>query len=249
MKYIESRNNQEIKDVYTLRTSSARQKQNLFIAEGQRTCTTLIESKIKLKQLYITEEQRHTAISQIIDDNKLSVVTEPVMQKISQAKTPSGILGVFYIPAQPPENISSGMILTQISDPGNMGTLIRSCAAMDAQSIVVVEGVDPWSFKVVQSTAGFIGHVNIFQWNWEQTKKHAKKHTLNLFALVVSDGKDIKTLKKEKGLLVVGSEAHGIPSQWIKECDTSITLKMPGNVESLNAAVAGSIALYLISTQ
>jgi len=249
MKFIESRNNPEVKEVYSLRISANRKKQLLFIAEGQRTCTTLIESKIKLKQLYVTEQHRHT-ISQLIDDNKLTIVTEPVMQKISQAKTPSGILGVFYIPSTPaPERISFGMILAQVSDPGNMGTLIRSCAAMNAQSVVIIEGVDPWSFKVVQSTAGFIGHINIFEWDWEQTKKLAQQYNLKLYALVVAHGKDIKTLKKEKALLVVGSEAHGIPSQWIKDCHDSITLEMPGNIESLNAAVAGSIALYLISSK
>ena len=165
------------------------------------------------------------------------------MKKLSQASTPSGILGIFEIPEKS-EKLTSGIVLAQISDPGNMGTLIRTAAAMDLKTVVIVEGADPWSFKVVQSTAGNIAMVNVFQWNWDKLLQ--KKKGFNLIALVVKNGKILK--KEENFLLVVGSEAHGIPKKWINDCNQLVTLDMPGKIESLNASIAGAIAMYLLQS-
>ncbi len=124
-----------------------------------------------------------------------------------------------------------------------MGTLIRTAAAMNKKTIVCVESVDPWNPKVVQATAGAIGSVNIFCINWDELLLNKKN--LSLCALVAINGKNPDTVNLQNSLIVVGNEAHGIPEQWIAACDTQITLPMPGKFESLNAAVAGSIALYL----
>jgi len=245
MKEIKSRQNQEIKDVCGLHKSDARYQQNKFLAEGERTVTTLLSGKTTLHQLYVTEEHAHTMLKHVKED-KICMVTLPVMEKISQATTPSGICGVFSIPKKPTvETLSSGLVMVHVSDPGNMGTLVRTSAAMNVSSVVAIEGVDPWSFKVVQASAGYITHVHLFQWSWPTLIKNAHKQNISLSALVVSGGKSPETITKENTLLVVGSEAHGIPSQLISQCDENITVPMPGNIESLNVAVAGSIALYL----
>ena len=76
---------------------------------------------------------------------------------------------------------------------------------------------------------------------------HENKKDLKLIALVVKDGTPPDTINFENSLLVIGSEAHGIPTQWAEQCEEKLTLPMPGNTESLNAAVAGSIAIYLAS--
>jgi len=249
MRHILSRQNPEIKNVYALRLSKERTGQKLFIAEGTRAVITLLQSNAHVHTIYVTEKNLEH-ISSHLNEKNICVVSSHVMEKISQAATPSGILGVFEMPPEPkPELLSCGMVLAHIGDPGNMGTLIRTAAAMNISSTVVVEGADPWSFKVVQSSAGFITHVNIFQWSWQQLIAHAKEHNLACAALVVSGGTTIETLSKERTLLVIGSEAHGIPQDWLAECTTQITLKMPGHIESLNAAIAGSIALYLVFGQ
>jgi RNA methyltransferase, TrmH family len=124
-----------------------------------------------------------------------------------------------------------------------MGTLIRSCAAMNYKTVVCIKGTDPWSPKVVQASAGTIGMVNIFQVTWDELIQN--KQNLNLCALVVSGGNKPQDIDLSNTLLVVGSEAHGIPDEWLGQCEQKLTLPMPGKTESLNAAVAGSIALYL----
>ncbi len=243
MKRITSRSNQQIKEVYGLRQAKERKKQQQFIAEGLRACTTLINSNIDLIQLYVLDEVLDN-IKPLVSNEYITIVNSPVMEKISQATTPSGIVGVFAIPQSPlPSTLTWGLVLAQMNNPGNVGTLIRSCAAMNVSSIVIVEGVDPWHPKVVQASAGFIGNINIFQLTWHELL--ANKKDLKLCALVITGGKTPKEINFANTLLVIGSEAHGIPSEWINDCDEKLSLPMPGKIESLNAAVAGSIVLYL----
>ncbi len=243
MKTITSRQNPEIMSISALATSKGRDQQHKFIAEGLRSCHTLIQSPVKLLQLYVTEPMLDTALRMTGQEN-ITVVHPTVMEKISQTTTPSGIVGVFRIPMQQSaKNLTAGLVLVNIQDPGNMGTLIRSCAAFNIGSVVVVGGVDPWSPKVVQATAGTIGAVHIFSYTWQELLKNKGKLKLN--ALVVAGGKQ-PTATHRDSLLVVGNEAHGMEPELVTTCDDTITIPMPGNAESLNAAVAGSLGLYMV---
>jgi len=190
-----------------------------------------------------TQEQTLISLQQK-NQNLTYTVKESVMKKISSAATPSGILAQFPIPLQLPlDQLSSGIVLAQVQDPGNAGTLIRTTAAMDKKTVVFIDSVDPWSPKVVQSTAGAIGLVNIFIISFETLVTHKKNTPLT--ALVAHNGKLAHPSNLSHSLIIIGNEAHGIPQQWVEQCDNQVTLAMPGKSESLNAAVAGSIALYL----
>lgn len=246
MKMITSVHNEEIKKVASLHHTKYRAEHQQFIAEGSRVISTLLAANIPLIMLYLTQDKPFPPFAKKIQEQKIILVSESVMKKMSTATTPSGILAVFTIPSAPPVNtLSNGIVLTDIADPGNMGTLIRTAAALGRNSVVIVGGVDPWNPKVVQASAGTIGYVNIFCWDWKQLRTHSKKNGLHLIALVVSGGKESANISYANSLLVVGSEAHGVPEPWLANCDEQMSIPMPGNIESLNAAVAGSIALYL----
>lgn len=247
MKSIQSVHNPEVKSIVRLSDAAYRSAQKQFIAEGMRTCKTVIESGIRLQQLYCTSamlKQAQELIPQeLVPDDALCLVSEQVMKKISHTSTPSGILAVCTIPPTPaPEQLSSGVVLYELHDPGNVGTLIRSCAAMAKKSVIVIDGVDPWHPKVIQASAGTIGLVHIFRWSWQQLL--ANKNKLSLCALIAHGGKSPSEVPLLDTLFVIGNEAHGLPQQIVNDCTTQLTLSMPGTVESLNAAVAGSIALY-----
>lgn len=243
MKQITSPDNPEIKNILKLHSSKERRKQKKFIAEGLRTIQTLINGKIKIDKIYLTENQIND-IQNLISQDKIRIVTEKIIKKISATKTPSSLLGTFFIPQEPMlTDFGPGLVLAKISDPGNMGTLIRTAAACNVKTVIIIEGVDPWSPKVIQATAGAISFINIFHWNWQTLLKNKKN--LQLCALVVKGGKSINKINKKNALIIVGSEAHGIPIEWQKQSDILITLDMPGKTESLNAAIAGSIATYL----
>lgn len=243
MKSITSRTNPLIKHLALLQQKKYRYQYGQFLAEGERTCTTLIQSGLIPLAALVTDRMA-LRVEKIIPANLIIIVPDHVMEKISTSETPSGICCQFAIPKAPlPDTLSSGIVLAQITDPGNMGTLIRTAAALNMKSVVVIEGTDPWNPKVVQASAGTIGMVSLFAWSWDELMDHKKEHTLG--ALVVSGGKNPADVSLDNMLFVIGSEAHGIPAPWIKQCDEQITLPMPGTTESLNAAVAGSIILYL----
>lgn len=243
IKTITSRTNEEVKLISLLHSSKGREEQKRFIAEGARTCQTLVENGMELLQMYATKEEFAT-VKEFTKNYFITIVEEHVMQKMSTAKSPSGILGVFKLPAQPSFSaIESGLVLANVTDPGNVGSLIRTCAALKIKSIIAVDGADIWSPKVVQASAGTIAQVQVYTPSWPVLLKWKKD--FKLCALVVKGGKAPSEFDFDKTLLVVGNEATGIPKDWLRDMDSYLTLPMPGNTESLNAAVAGSIALYL----
>lgn len=243
IKTITSKTNEEIKLVCALHDRKGRQEQNRFMAEGLRTVSTLVKNGMKVVQLYTTQELLNEA-QRLVNESMITLVADTVMQKMSAASTASGFLAVFEIPAQPNfSQLSSGIVLANITDPGNMGTLIRTASALNLKTVIIVDGADVWSPKVVQATAGTLAFMNIFTPSW-QTLVKWKKDT-KLCALVVKGGKAPSQLNFENSLLVVGNEATGIAQEWLRDCDEYMTIPMPGKTESLNAAIAGSIGLYL----
>lgn len=167
--------------------------------------------------------------------------------RLTQAKTASGWFARFPWPTPPALEVAiGGLVLVEIADPGNVGTLLRSAAAFGWRQVVVVGGADPWGAKVVQATAGALGGLAMHVWAADQGPE-----TLHggapLTALVVSGGRAPEDLPPGPRWLVVGSEAHGLDQRWLAACAEQLTLPMPGPVESLNAAVAGAIACYSLA--
>lgn len=165
--------------------------------------------------------------------------------RLTQASTPSGWFARFPLPTPPPlDGAAGGLALCEVADPGNLGTLIRSAAAFGVAQVAVIGGADPWSHKAVQASAGALAAVALHcldpQRGLEPLAGTARA------ALVVSGGVDPATLQSAPRWLVVGSEAHGLRSEWLSMCEERVSLPMRGPVESLNAAIAGAIACYLL---
>ncbi len=243
IKKITSRTHEDVKKVIELHDKKGRTEHHKFIAEGLRTCSTLAKTGTKLVQMYTTEENL-PAVKEFVKNFFITIVEDHVMQKMSTASTPSGILAVFEIPKQTTfSELTSGLVMANITDPGNAGSLLRTAAALNIKNVVIIDGVDIWSPKVVQASAGCLNQIKIMDTNWQTLQKWKKE--LKLYALVVKGGKAPSEMNFENSLLIVGNEAHGIPKEWLREVDGYVTIPMPGSTESLNAAVAGSLGMYL----
>lgn len=248
IKTITALQNPLIKAINSLKNSKNRSKNGQFVAEGHNTIKTLLQtnSNLNLVNLICTSKTLNLA-QNLAQNDQIILVNDLIMAKISTNSTPAELFAVLQKPKNSPEivNLTTGCVLAQIADPGNMGTLIRTTAAMGFKTCVVVEGCDPWGPKVVQASAGTIGFINIVELSWPELLIQAKKASLELCALVVHAGQKPTDLDLNNTLIVVGNEANGLPESWVNDCQQKLTLPMPGNTESLNAAVAGSIALYL----
>lgn len=252
MNVIQSRTHHTVKNIISLRQTKERRVQGLFIAEGIRVISSLLDSHIKLHQLYCLENNQSLLWDLKTLCNKhnynsetsITLISQSVLEKITTLTTSSGVVALFYIPTPKPlTELSHGIVLADIQSPGNMGTIIRTAAALNVPSVVIIEGTDVWSPKVVQATAGTIGMVNLFECRWNELL--AAKKELQLCALVVAGGESPHAVNPNNTLFVVGNEAHGLPDAWTTDCDKKITLPMPGNTESLNAALALSIVMYI----
>jgi TrmH family RNA methyltransferase len=249
--YISSTSNSIVKTIVSLHANKGRQQEGLFIAQGTRTSTTLLQSTIiKPHSLFATEKDAHTA-DELSKQYEIPwyLVSNIVMEKISTVQSPSGLLLVAHIPEQKKyADNTQGVVLADITDPGNAGTLIRTAAACNIKHVIAVQGVDVWNPKVIQASAGSIGFVHIHELTWNELLQTATKESL--CALVADQTKtDIKNSSLKNKLLVIGNEAHGIKPEWLSDCGQQVTVPMKGNTESLNAATAGSIALYVATNQ
>ncbi len=242
MKTITSRSNELIKHVSSLTHKKYRDLHQEYIAEGVRTCITLIEHSAHLLHLFVTLDHKDSVPSSVADNN-IVIVPDSVMLKLSSSAQPSGMIGQFKKPPTPSlDRLGAGIVLACVGDPGNVGTLIRTTAALGYKTVVCIDGADPYSPKAIQASAGTVGMVHIFECSWKELVDHKK--SIALTALVISGGKKPQEIVQKNLLIVIGSEAHGIPHEWLSDCDQLLTLPMPGGTESLNAAIAGSIALY-----
>lgn len=241
---IQSLINPKIKHLVTLHTTSGRKKHQQFIAQGFKTCSSLVQAGFKLHSTYMTHPM-YLQYQDQLETTESFVVTDEVMQKISTTTTPSGVVALFDIPASKPCTTSNAIALINIQDPGNLGTMIRTAAAMAIDTVFLIEGVDPYNPKVIQATTGAIGRVNLIETNWKNLLQLCKPSTT--CALVVEGGQMPENLNLRDTILIIGNEGQGLPEEIINTCTQKLTIPMPGNTESLNAAVAGSIAMYLKS--
>lgn len=241
---IQSLINPKIKHVVALQKKAYRDMHSQFIAQGATTYKTLLQAGLKLHSVFVTAKAYDEHHDILKSDTRFDV-TDAIMEKISTTTTPTGIVAIFEIPESKDNVTANSIVLHNIQDPGNLGTLIRTAAAMNVDTVVTMQGVDPYHPKVVQATAGTIGFINIVQTNWPAFYKKFKH--IPMCALVVQDGQNFEQIDVKNCMLLIGNEGNGLPIEIVQACQYKLTIAMQGKTESLNAAVAGSIAMYVKS--
>ena len=180
-------------------------------------------------------------------EQKPLYVTSEIISKISSLETPPKVLGICKIKEE--ENIGNRiLLLDEIQDPGNLGTIIRSSKAFNIDTVVLGKGcVDLYNSKTLRACQGMNFHLNIIEKDLLDFIPTLKEKGIPVYATNVTHGMDIKTLKekdKELFALELGNEGKGVNNKILDMADKYIYIKMNKNVESLNVAVAGSILLY-----
>jgi len=241
---ISSSQNPKIKHLVGLQGKHFRFKNKEFLAQGFKTCKTLMDSGFTLKSIFMTESMYLEHQNNFLIDETY-IVDDAIMKRISTTTTPTGIVAIFDMKNSELIATSHAAALVNIQDPGNLGTLIRSASAMGLEALYLIDCVDFYNPKVIQATTGSILNLKIFICNWNDFKETIK--SIPLCALVVDSGQKPDNINLQNNLIVIGNEGQGLPDSIIKQCTNLMTIPMPGKTESLNAAVAGSIAMYLKS--
>lgn len=218
--------------------------------ERRRTGTTLVEGPNALGEAISAgvEVIRVFALPDDPDRGRwpgVRLVDEAVMGKLGGTANPRGPVGVISIPTLPTPPVDRPLLaLWGVSDPGNVGTIVRSAAAFGFGVAVGPDTADPWAPKVIRAGAG--AHFRTEVLVAARIEDLGVRPTA---ALVVSGGSDPAHLEEGPWAIVVGSEAHGLPSDIVHRCDVRVTIPMESGLESLNAAVAASVVAYVVSNR
>ena len=237
---ITSLDNDKIKNYVKLKDRKYRKKTNTFIVEGMH----LVEEAIKEDLVIELIVEKDTKISTSLP---IVYVTKEIINKISEMESPSNIMALCKIRES---NIVGDKILMldEIQDPGNLGTIIRSAKAFNVDTIVLSPNtVDIYNPKVIRATQGMVFHTNIVIKDLIPTIDELKQNEIPIYGTKVDNGKDVRELKandKNKYCLIMGNEGNGVSKEILDKCDVYLYIKMNKNVESLNVGVATSILLY-----
>ncbi len=233
----------------SLHQNKFRRKYGQFLAEGTVNVLDFISCPLKVAQLYATEKWL-AEYQEKFSGVKSEVVTLKEMEKISALKNPSEVVAVVEKPDVTTPDISLiddyVLALDDIKDPGNLGTIIRTADWFGIKDIVCsAETVDAFNPKVVQATMGSLGRVRVQYTNLAHWLS-GKPEGLKVFGAVLN-GNDIRKAEKPgKGILLIGSEAHGISRALYPLIDEPVRIPaaLGAGAESLNVAVATAIVCY-----
>ena len=234
-----------------LATGKGRLEAGAFLIEGERAIRQIISSNPdSIIEILSTAEAPSFCSSY-----PLRLITEKQLNVICSTRTPQGIAAVVRLPAGvysaslPQETGSRILLLEDIQDPGNVGTLIRSAAAFDFSGVILTDKcADPFSPKCLQSTAGTV--LSLWLRRTSQYLEMARQLKQNGYSLTATDldgAEDTSVLRRHSRLiLALGNEASGLSSALLQMSSHRLRLPVVSNkAESLNVAACGAICMYL----
>ena len=252
---IESLNSPHIGRVKALigsRGAKERAQAGEFVAEGLQCFREAIASPNgpRLTSLYLTQLAR-SKLDELTDLSQLPTfdVSDDVMREMSQTITPQGILAICAIPRRRLEEIELNgerrfIYLSEVQDPGNAGTILRSADAFGMDAVITSPGsVDMYSPKVVRSTAGSLWHIPVFE-SVEIANLLTSKQ-LKAFTLVAGATQSLeKFIPLGDCVAIFGNEARGLNNEDSISSIESVSIPMPGSAQSLNLSAAATIVMY-----
>lgn len=254
--------NREITLLRKLNRKKYRQKEQLFIMEGGRSIQQLFKNNIiDIEILFFDEKQEYWLQHEWIDiarERETRCLSTEIFIEVADTQNPQGVIALCRMPREAKKEeltTRDGIIIATdaIQDPGNLGTIIRTSGWFGVKGILSGKGtVDLFHPKVVRSTAGATGTVPYNNSDLEIDLAEFEEQGWQV--ILLGTGKGAKNLRqfepKEKTILVIGNEAHGVAPSLFRKDRKLIEIPSSGsseNVESLNASIALSIALYVLS--
>lgn len=244
----------QIKQFASLKQKKYRLEHSRYLIEGFHLIEECLKSQHELEYIILREGadlQGHAEILKMISQNKTIVEPLPVKQfnKLIETESSQGIVGVVKRPAYgsaiPGGNII--IALDKVSDPGNLGTIIRTAYWFGVKDIILSEDcADPYNPKVIRSTQGGVFHVNLF----EDTElaaelKKLKQDNYKIYLFALESEKFLEQIPgNNKSVLVFGSESRGISNDLLNEGFETVKIKGNSDSESLNVAISAGIALH-----
>jgi TrmH family RNA methyltransferase len=236
---ITSRDNLHIKEMRKLLQKKYRDRTGFYLIEGFHLLEEAVKSGAEIRKVFV-EESKQNRVRKL---PQWSAVTSDVLKSLSDAENPQGVVAEVVKTENLSEHIYRGktLILENVQDPGNVGTLIRTADAAGFDAVVCVgETADIYSPKVLRSAQGSTFHIPVFR----ETDK-IYENVENLLVSTLSENSvDYRTIHSDDFAIVLGNEGSGVSKHAINSASQLVHIPMLGQAESLNVAVAGGILMF-----
>lgn len=243
MKEITSTQNATYKFIKSLKTKKARQKSGMYVVEGIKSVRDALEAKCDVFLIAASDK-----LTETFDFDELYRVSDKIFNGLCDTETPQGIIAVIKIKKGVNVEVNNSLCLycDRVSDPGNMGTIVRICDAVRADLLLSPECADIYNPKTVRASMGSFFHINIVEnvTTYDLGKMKSKGYALLAGALCGNTADYGENVYGDKTVIAVGNEANGVSEEVLEICDRSIKIPIFGKAESLNVAVAAALMLY-----
>ncbi len=238
MEVISSLQNERIKSLSKLLSKKFRDEEGKFLVEGEHLVEEAFKSGLLLEVIKCEDVLGEYNVP-------TTLVTYEVIKKLSNTVNPQRIIGVVR-KIEEKELGNKVLILDDIQDPGNLGTIIRSSLAFNIDSIVLSNNsVDMYNDKVIRSSEGMIFHLNIVRRDIKELINELHNDGFKVYGTKVDGGTSVdKVNVTNKYAIVMGNEGNGVKDEVLDLCDDYLYIDISDKVESLNVGVATSIILY-----
>jgi len=241
---ISSKQNDIIKYANSIKEPKYSKKYGECFVESEKVINELVLKNIV--STILVEENKLDKYKHILHNFKGKVfeITESISNYLTESVTSSGIFAFVKIPNNRQSVGDRILVLDNLQDPSNLGAIIRSAMAFDFKSIIMLNGVYPYSAKVIRSSMGYVFDINIISYNISQLIDFLEKNKYNLVSADMS-GTELKSfIPKFPLALVIGNEGNGVSQELKKLSNQIVRIPMNNGVESLNAGVSASIIMY-----
>ena len=254
MQTITSKDNELIKHIRKLKDKKYRDESNEYVVEGVKLVEEAVKENAKIKQIILCEDTTRTYeipthIMLEIARYECISVSNKIFNIITQVTNPQGIMAIIEKNAQNAKIDYTQdiiVVLDDVQDPGNLGTILRTVDSIGLNQIIVSKGTaDAFNSKVVRSTMGAIFRIKIIEVeNLAQAIKEMRKHHFKLMVTSLQTKNSIYDIDFYKKIIVIGNEANGVSKEIQDMADEKAKIPMLGRTESLNASVAAGVVMY-----
>jgi RNA methyltransferase, TrmH family len=253
---ISSRTNARVKQLRAAFAGNTRLSEGLIAIEGEHLLEEALRSGITLKTVFLSEQNDWPR--DLPRATEIVRLTEDVFASAVETQSPQGVAALIAPPRHQLREIFDQaspliVIAAGLQDPGNLGTLVRSAEAFGAAGVLTTPGtVSPWNQKALRASVGSVFRIPVIPVDKADVER-IEEHGVRLLAGVGDEGDQVLSAHNvdftQACAIMIGNEGAGLAPEWMTLAASRITIPCPGPVESLNAAVAGSLLLYEASRQ
>ncbi|WP_105149162.1 TrmH family RNA methyltransferase [Streptococcus suis] len=243
MENIRSKANHLVKQVKKLQQKKYRTSS--YLIEGWHLLEEALAAKVPIEHILVSEEHVH----RVAGLSNVTVVSSDIMQDLADSRTPQGVVAQLSLPNQTLPDVLTGkfLVLEDVQDPGNVGTMIRTADAAGFDGVFLSDkSADIYNMKVLRSMQGSHFHLPVYRMPMTAIFSALKSNQLQILATTLSSQSvDYKEVTPNPSFaLVMGNEGQGISTFVANEADQLVHITMPGQAESLNVAIAAGILLF-----